>query len=489
MFRRLIFSAISVLILGIATLVQAQQEPLDLFPDVPALGDDFIRVGAWNLRHINLEGDADDLLPGNNEEKDFEILTATFAKAIQDLGLDIVAISEHQPRSAQPNRLHQIRDHLNAGPENPWQANESQIPYDNPNSPFSGLQLAVLWNSQRVTVDTTNIQLLSQLRQPRDQAGVLLNQNMRAPWMVPVTAGQLSFDLIVVHLKSGGASPQAAEVTALSDFLRTRLTQADPRHVVLVGDWNIRPDTSSGRSRLSQLQVPNSGQNLMRVLTIESLPLDLNEWSRMSSSQNDRDSFADVTPATHFNATTRDTFLDHIAISSTLDEIFDHPIEVTLATGNTDIRPGIRIARPLMPEQDFHELTDHMPVVLTLRTNLAGAPGGSGAIVGPLRIVSARPNPIGDDTQNEQVTLRNISNTDVNLTGWGIGDSTGQVWLLNSSDGTVIAGQSFSVVRNGRAMALNNNGGDQIVLIKPDGEEIHRVAYSGSISSGALVTF
>ena len=67
MFRRLIFGVIPVLIFGIATQAQAQHEPLDLFPDVPALGDDFIRVGAWNLRHINLEGDADDLLPGNNE--------------------------------------------------------------------------------------------------------------------------------------------------------------------------------------------------------------------------------------------------------------------------------------------------------------------------------------------------------------------------------------------------------------------------------------
>ena len=53
-----------------------------------------------------------------------------------------------------------------------------------------------------------------------------------------------------------------------------------------------------------------------------------------------------------------DTFLDHMAISSTMDEIFDHPIEVALAAGGTDIRPGIRIARPLVPESDFHDLTD-----------------------------------------------------------------------------------------------------------------------------------
>ena len=70
------------------------QVPIDLFPDVPALGSGFIRIGSWNLRHINLESGAEDYLPGNKEDEDFAILIATFGKAITDLGLDLVAIVE-----------------------------------------------------------------------------------------------------------------------------------------------------------------------------------------------------------------------------------------------------------------------------------------------------------------------------------------------------------------------------------------------------------
>ena len=44
------------------------QEPIDLFADVPELSNDFVRIGAWNMRHINVEGTADVFLPGANED-------------------------------------------------------------------------------------------------------------------------------------------------------------------------------------------------------------------------------------------------------------------------------------------------------------------------------------------------------------------------------------------------------------------------------------
>ena len=85
------------------------QQPLDLFQDVPELDPEFIRLGSWNLRHINVEGQADDFLPGATETEDFQILIATFAEAIDDVGLDIVAISEHQPRQNEANRRRRAR--------------------------------------------------------------------------------------------------------------------------------------------------------------------------------------------------------------------------------------------------------------------------------------------------------------------------------------------------------------------------------------------
>ena len=106
-YRRALVGA---LVAGIFSFPALAQTPLDLFTDVPTLGQDYVRIGAWNLRHINLESGADAFLPGADEQTDFQILTATFGKAIVDLGLDLVAIVEHQPRANEPNRLHQIRD-------------------------------------------------------------------------------------------------------------------------------------------------------------------------------------------------------------------------------------------------------------------------------------------------------------------------------------------------------------------------------------------
>ena len=107
---------LAMLIVSLCLLVArptAAQEPLDLFSDAPRLSPEFVRIGAWNLRHINVEGGAAEVLPGKTPEEDAAILAATFAKAIDDLGLDLVAVIEHQPRPGEPNRLHQIRDELN----------------------------------------------------------------------------------------------------------------------------------------------------------------------------------------------------------------------------------------------------------------------------------------------------------------------------------------------------------------------------------------
>ena len=184
-------------------------EPIDLFADAPKLNNDFVRIAAWNLRHINLESGAESFLPGTSEEEDFEILTATFAKAIEDLGLDIVAIVEHQPRANEPNRFIQIVNHLNGDDGEPWKSDETQIVYENPNNQFSNLQFGLIWDSRKVTVDPTADQLLLDLRQPRSSSGQLVHQRLRVPWLVPVEVNQVSFDLMVLHLKSGGDFPQA----------------------------------------------------------------------------------------------------------------------------------------------------------------------------------------------------------------------------------------------------------------------------------------
>jgi hypothetical protein len=188
------------IIAALATEPTAGQQAIDIFPDDPQLPSAFVRLGSWNLRHINLENGARQFLPGANDTEDFAILTATFAKAIRDLGLDVVAIQEHQPRAGEPNRLLQIRDHLNGGPTGPWKADETAIPYDNPNSQFGNLQFGLLWNSSKLAVDPEADILLDNLRQPRNAAGELEARTLRIPWMVPIKAGNISFHLLVLHL-------------------------------------------------------------------------------------------------------------------------------------------------------------------------------------------------------------------------------------------------------------------------------------------------
>lgn len=477
------------LILGLATTAThfATAQAIDLFPDVPKLTSDFIRIGSWNLRHINVEGDADDFLPGSTEEEDFGILIKTFAKAIGDLGLDIVAISEHQPRSGEPNRLLQLRDELNSGAPGPWQADESQIEYDDPDNPFGNLQLAVLWNTDKVSIDPNQNRLLTELRRPRDEDGTLENRRMRAPWLIQVQTGSLTFDLVILHLKSGGSFPQQQEVNALEGFIREHQSTTG-RNLIIAGDWNIRPDRSQGRDRLNQMMSHSASSRLMKVLTVEFIEPKLAGWVSLDERNLLRhdDAVARLVPFSHFNLRSIDTFLDHIAISQGLFEIFDHPVAVTLADSTTDLRPGIRVALPAIPEEDYHKLTDHLPVVFTLRTTEAG--GAVSDTLDGLRIIAAIPNPFGEDRQFEEVHLRNFGSEAISLQGWKIGDATGNsFWVLTASDGVVQPGQLVRVMRNGRNMALNNTG-DTIVLIDPTGARVDEKSY-GEASSGKVFHF
>lgn len=460
-------------------------EPLDLFADVPELGEGAVRIAAWNLRHIDLDPELGTarFLPGASAEEDFAILTATFGKGILDLGLDLVAVIEHQPRANEPNRLQALGDWLNANSPEGWSVEETAIDYDSPTDPYGNLQFGLLWKPAKIELDPAGSRLLLELRQPRNEEGVLKNRSRRVPWLVSLTAGSLAFDLVVVHLKSGGRFPQGLEVDALSDAIRTRQLSPAPRHLVLAGDWNIRPDQEQGRARLRQLAVPGPTGPFMRILSLELVPPSLQAWQRLTTPRTSAD-VRELLPFTHFNASTPDTLLDHIAISRSLDEVFAHPVEVMLANGRSDLRPGFRIARPLMREEDYVKLTDHLPVVLILPTDTASLPP---PYTHPLTIAAALPDPTGRDVEREQVHLKSLSSVATSLAGWRISDAGGRFWQLNAADGVVESGATVIVVRQGRPMYLANSGGT-IVLIDPNGRGASTRTY-GRVSRGELIRF
>lgn len=371
----------------VATAATAQ-EPLDLFSDAPRLAPGYVRIGAWNLRHINLEDGADLVLPGASREDDFRSLIATFAKAIQDLGLDLVAVVEHQPRPGEPNRLAELAEKLTSlGGK--WAFAETHIEYDREydreTNAYGALQFGLLWNRERgIAVDPAAAKLLVELRQPRDAEGRLTKRETRVPWLVPVTlesgGGKLALELIVLHLKSGGVAPQGAEVDSLVEFIARHQAAPAPRHLVVLGDWNLRPDhdfNGAGRPRLRKMMVPTATGPRLRILTVDVLRPSLDDWEQLDSLVGALGSYPPletVLPFTHFpiNENAPYTLLDHIAISRTLDDIFRHPLPAVWADGRRDWEPGIRIPRPSVGERTYSRLTDHLPVVMTLKLPAGG---------------------------------------------------------------------------------------------------------------------
>lgn len=101
-----------------------------------------------------------------------------------------------------------------------------------------------------------------------------------------------------------------------------------------------------------------------------------------------------------------------------------------------------------------------------------------------IRVVSLVPNPAGDDFQNENITIQNLSGATVNLVGWKVRDLSENVWPLDSA-GMLLSQQTATVMRAGADMSLNN-AGDRIELVTPDGRVVQIVEY-GRVTTDEVV--
>ena len=103
-----------------------------------------------------------------------------------------------------------------------------------------------------------------------------------------------------------------------------------------------------------------------------------------------------------------------------------------------------------------------------------------------VRIVALLPNPAGTDAGNEQVTIRNDSASDVNLTGWVLRDRAGNEFALG---GTVQTATPLVITMGVFSMPLNNSG-DEVSLIDDQGIVRHQVEYQGSqVTAGGVISF
>jgi hypothetical protein len=94
------------------------------------------------------------------------------------------------------------------------------------------------------------------------------------------------------------------------------------------------------------------------------------------------------------------------------------------------------------------------------------------------------PTEKGDDTQTEEITLKNKGSTPLSITGWTLVDRSGLQWQLS---GSINAGQSKVLRRNGMAMTLNN-GGDEITLFDAAHVQRDKFQYDSSIEGTVIQT-
>ena len=94
------------------------------------------------------------------------------------------------------------------------------------------------------------------------------------------------------------------------------------------------------------------------------------------------------------------------------------------------------------------------------------------------------PNPVGDDEQLEEVSLRNPGTAAISLAGWTLQDRSGLVWTLS---GSLAVGQSVTFKRQAQPLSLNN-AGDEILLIDDSVGERDRFVYLASEEGKRILT-
>ncbi len=93
------------------------------------------------------------------------------------------------------------------------------------------------------------------------------------------------------------------------------------------------------------------------------------------------------------------------------------------------------------------------------------------------------PNPKGNDTENEFIELKNLTDQEIDLEGWKLEDAAGTKFVISSKNlpTTKIPVKGFFILwRKDSKIALNNSGTETLRLYQPNDNLIDFVQYSGT---------
>ncbi len=101
------------------------------------------------------------------------------------------------------------------------------------------------------------------------------------------------------------------------------------------------------------------------------------------------------------------------------------------------------------------------------------------AIIYPKEIMinEILPSPEGPDATEEWIELKNLNDSEADLSGWKIQDTIGSLTVYIFPEGTKIPGQGFLVLSRTESKITLNNDGDGLNLIQPDGKIVDSVFY------------
>ena len=301
------------------------------------------------------------------------------------------------------------------------------------------------------------------VRDDRSGQSGTTSKSVSKNYIAKIKIGDIKIALIGIHfLAQPLRSDRRLEREAQADAIRAVAVENNNAgyQVIVLGDFNDYDGDDDSRDHIDSTPI-SSVLRRMKQMDVGNNLDDLTNSAFFIQKSNRYTAFYDANDNGEIDPPNEFTSIDHILLSPVLKA----KVENVEIPHNHDPRFA----------------TDHFPVVVRLRTGEDKVPPPAVNV----KIKSLLPNPAGNESQNEEVTLINLGTQSVSLSGWKLRDLKGKTWTL-SSLGMLSSNEQKTIKRSGQEMALNNDG-DTVDLIDPNGKVVHTVTYARA-EEGEIIT-